>query len=282
MQLVDVGVAGQVAPLRGAALHDPQEAVADQRAQARLQDRCQEGLGRVHLQEHDPVGHEQLVDRIERRNRGDVARAQDQAHAAVIGLAIGDRLRQPQLLPGDARLHPDLAADARIGEPIEPIDRHHPGRDPAVGERRDTTRDARHAAPGDAAQRSAQHAQLAKRDVRPGHRLLRRFFGTEPLGLGDCRAPLIRHRRDIPPQLVDQLDARSRRDSQPGRTARTQLLHRGIERRADGGIEGGMGWKVSLADGRDDMRPGESCGRRRRGAPPAAASPLSACRTSSR
>ena len=61
---------------------DPEEAGIDQWGERRAEDR-QDGVGhRVELEHHDPVVGVQLVEHVQRRNRGDVAGAEHQPDAA--------------------------------------------------------------------------------------------------------------------------------------------------------------------------------------------------------
>ncbi len=103
------------------ALHDAQGVALDQRGQGGFQHAGEVLVDRVHLEDHDLVFQEQLLEDVERGNGRDVAGPQNQRDPALALFGrsvIGGGGVGREVLPGDAVLHPDLGADAGKQEPV--------------------------------------------------------------------------------------------------------------------------------------------------------------------
>ena len=108
--LADVGTPG----------HDPQEAAVDQWCERPAEDR-QDGIGhRIEFEHNDPVVGVQLVEHIQRWDRGDVAGAQHQPDTAGVPLgALPETRFCPDLIRRHARLHPDVGGIATEQQFVE-------------------------------------------------------------------------------------------------------------------------------------------------------------------
>ena len=120
--------AGQALPDISPAVHDGQVAVADQRIEDPGEHRAVRLIDRVHLQhDHVAVG-EQAVQRIQHRDRRDVARTEHQRDRALgIGLAIEGGDRVAQRVPGHAGLHPHIQLVAVEQHPVVGVRGEDPG-----------------------------------------------------------------------------------------------------------------------------------------------------------
>ena len=207
MDLLDPGVPAEVGPLLGAAVHQPEEAALDERPEALLEERAEMRVGGVGLVDHHPVLDEQLVERVHRPDRGDVAGAEHEDHAArPLRRVVGDRLGLRHLRRRDAGLHPDLGADAAVEEPVPDVERDDAGDGAAVGPGPHPARDARPAVALDLRERPGEEPQIAQHEQRP-HEPLDAGRGRarrEPGGRRGGGGPALRHRQEAAAQLFEE------------------------------------------------------------------------------
>ncbi|WP_258567048.1 hypothetical protein [Microbacterium sp. Se5.02b] len=111
---------GEIRADRRAAADDAQQARLDERCERALVHRDQGILRGVHLEQGRAVVGEELVQHVEHRDGGDVARAQDESDAArFTGGALCEAGRCPRGARRDSRLQPDLAREPRQQELVD-------------------------------------------------------------------------------------------------------------------------------------------------------------------
>ncbi len=132
---VDGVVVDEVGADVDSSVDDAQVAGIDEGGQRLLEDRPQVLVDRVHLEEHDRVLGDELVQGIHRRNRGDVAGAEDHHHRPVPGCPrlVGGGHVLPQVVGIDPGLHPHVRPDAREQQAVPAIGGEHPGGGDPVG-----------------------------------------------------------------------------------------------------------------------------------------------------
>ena len=120
-----------------ATTHDAQKAAVDQWFECGLQKFDQVVIDRIHLQNHDLVLIEQLVEHIQRRNGGDVAGTQHQGQLAPLVLrvsrVVGGRRVGTQIGRGHAGFHPDIHRDTAEQQMVPDRMRQYPRHRLAVG-----------------------------------------------------------------------------------------------------------------------------------------------------
>ena len=232
VDLVDLGVPAEVGAHLGAAVDHPEEAALDQRRERLLDERTQVDVDRVRLEQHDLVLDEQLVERVHRADRGDVAGAEHQrdlplADRRVIGHGL--RLREDPGR-GHPRLHPDVGGDPGVEGAVIEIEREDPRHHLAVRAGSHRAGDARPAVGLDVEQRLAQQPQVAQDEVGPDHRLFPRagLAGSQPLGLGAERRPALRHGEEPAAEIAEDRLPFLERDLGPGSLALLERRHRGV------------------------------------------------------
>src|SRR5664280_2272485 len=120
----DARMMGEVSADVTVSLNDAQRPELDERCERLLVDRQHPVQRWVELEEHGTVPGDQLIKHVERGNRGDVSRAEHQAHPR--GYLRGE-LTQPgartHVRRGPSRLHPYLGAETVHEHPLERIRR---------------------------------------------------------------------------------------------------------------------------------------------------------------
>ena len=232
MHVHETGVCGEVGADFGAAADDAQEAGLDERCERALVDRHQGILRGIHLEQRGAVVGQQLVEHVQHRDRGHVARAEHQADAARFGgRALRETGRRASGARCDARFQPDLARETRKEEGIDSGQREgvHASapsrgaveRDPVEGVR--ALRQTRQGL--DVGVERTQHA------VRPTEPLLaaQRMTGIEALrGRGRGR-PVFRGRGDTRAHRAQQRDPLGDREGRPGAGSGLEGVDSGVE-----------------------------------------------------
>ena len=150
VNLVDQRVRAQRLPDLGIAIREAQKPALDQRPQRILEDRPEIFIDRVHLQNADRAFGDQFIQHVERRDRRNISRTENERNARLRrGLLVPHCHCRFEGLACDAGLHPYLRVNAREQDAIVQTVRENVDHEMAVGP-------LMHAAGGSAAIRRVQ------------------------------------------------------------------------------------------------------------------------------